>query len=867
MKIKNNKVIYKLSKKMLKSENKRNRIAIMAIVLTTLLFTSIFTIIFSLNETYQTYTFRQIGGYSHGSFKKINKEQKNILTQNHRIKKYGIRSFLGSIQDGKFSKKPAEIHYMDHNVAKWGYIKLVEGRLPEKENEVAMDISALKKLGVQAKVGEKIKLKFHVDENGQIGERKSEEFILSGYWEEDDLLKVHLIAISEKYLKHIEEQQVSKGLAPFTMEMEVMLNSSFDITEQMNRILMEQGFESGEISIGINWGYTTAQFSNILDEGIVIFIVFLLVIVILVGYLIINNVFQISVSSDIRLYGLLKTIGVTPKQLRKIVIKQAIILCMFGIPIGIVLGYMLGNIVTPFIIKKMNSDIGYLEMSYSYFIFVLSVIFSMSTVFIACIKPAKYASKISPIDATKYVDYDVKKKSYRKTKSAKILSMSIANISRNKKKTTLVIASITLSFVMLNVLGTFVGGFDMDKYLEKTLSADFIISNPEYFQYKGGNIPEKDIEFIKANINATKYGAAYISNSCYDRIWITEEQWNDYSKDWKEDKKEGAITFQDKNNGYVTCGINIEAMDEGIFHKLNVVKGEFDYKDMDGIALVLSQDDFGNISVPDGYPKIGEKIKIDYIGKVRAIDTRTGKDADDNIPKNYLKYEIEKGNSVEYIVKAYVTVPYSLGLRYFDERLQAILPFSTLSRDNSFGARAVFYAFDTDNMQDEKMAEKFLNKLSKQKEHIMYESKETVRTEFNNFKTMFTVIGGLLCLIIGLVGMLNYTNMLMTSFFLRKREFALIQAIGMTGKQLKKMLIYEGSFYIFVSFAVSIVLSSIIFYPLNRLLEKMFWFYQGHFTLMPIVLLIPILIIIGFCVPYFMFKKIKNDSIIDRIRE
>lgn len=867
MKIQNNKAISKLSKKTLKAEKTRNIVAIIAISLTTLLFASIFTIAFSLNESYQTYTFRQIGGYAHGSFKKINTEQKNLIVKNKNVKDYGMRSVVGFLQDGEFNKTPAEVLYMDKNVAKWSYIKFVEGNLPEKENEVAMDSSALQKLGIQAKAGEKVKLKFNINENDQIGESETKEFILSGYWENDDLLKNHLVAISEKYFKALENKQISQGHSPFMMDMQVMLTSSLGIEKQMDSILTAQGLESGNIAIGVNWGYTGSQISKSLDFGTMTAMTLILAIVILVGYLIINNVFQISVSNDIRLYGLLKTIGVTAKQLRKIVIKQAIYLCMFGVPVGILIGYALGNVLTPFIIKQMNIEVGSPERSYSYLIFIFSAAFSIITVLAACMKPAKYASKISPIDATKYIDCNSNKKSRKKTKGAKVFHMAIANVGGNKKKSALVIASIALSLVILNTLSAFVSGFSLDKYLEKKSSADFIISSPDYFNYKGGNITDEDIETIKEDTKASQYGAAYVSNSQYDRIWILDEQWNAYSEKWKEDEKRNAMFYQDKKNGYSTCGISIEALDEVLFNKLNIVKGEFDYRDLNGIALVLPQDEYGNISIPDGYPEVGEKIKIDYIKKYKPIDTRTGEQADETTPGNFLKYQPVKFTSSEYVVKAYVTVPYSIGLRYSDKRFKAILPYSTFTKDNASGSSAILYAFDTATTEDEERAEMFLGKLSQQNEQIMYESKTKLRTEFNNFKRMFTVIGGLLCLIIGFVGLLNYVNTLMTSFFARKREFAIIQAIGMTGKQLKKMFIYEGCFYVVISSITAITLSGILYRPINLVLEKVFWFYKGDFTLMPILSITPLLIIVGLVIPYLMFKKISRYSIVERIRE
>ena len=79
MHVSNHKCIRRLSFRALKAAKKRNIIAIIAIALTTLLFTSLFTVMMSVNASYETYTFRQIGGYSHGTFKDVTDEQIKAL--------------------------------------------------------------------------------------------------------------------------------------------------------------------------------------------------------------------------------------------------------------------------------------------------------------------------------------------------------------------------------------------------------------------------------------------------------------------------------------------------------------------------------------------------------------------------------------------------------------------------------------------------------------------------------------------------------------------------------------------------------------------------------------------------------------------
>ena len=109
MNLKNRKCIRKLSLKSLYANRRRNLIAIFAIALTTLLFTSMFTIVLSLNASYETYQFRQVGGYAHGTFKDVSPEQAERIAAHPKVKAAGARKVIGITVDGVFSKTPAEI--------------------------------------------------------------------------------------------------------------------------------------------------------------------------------------------------------------------------------------------------------------------------------------------------------------------------------------------------------------------------------------------------------------------------------------------------------------------------------------------------------------------------------------------------------------------------------------------------------------------------------------------------------------------------------------------------------------------------------------------------------------------------------------
>ena len=114
-----------------------------------------------------------------------------------------------------------------------------------------------------------------------------------------------------------------------------------------------------------------------------------------------------------------------------------------------------------------------------------------------------------------------------------------------------------------------------------------------------------------------------------------------------------------------------------------------------------------------------------------------------------------------------------------------MVPDTNGNNDSQHESIPMFYLFDTPDDLAEAFAEDYLAELTANDlSELMYESKATLRAEFEGFQNMFLLLGGLLCVIIGLVGVLNFFNAIMTGILSRKREFAVLQAVGMTNKQL-----------------------------------------------------------------------------------
>ena len=117
------------------------------------------------------------------------------------------------------------------------------------------------------------------------------------------------------------------------------------------------------------------------------------------------------------------------------------------------------------------------------------------------------------------------------------------------------------------------------------------------------------------------------------------------------------------------------------------------------------------------------------------------------------------------------------------------------------------------------------------------------------------------------MGLLNFFNAMMTSILSRRREFAVLQAVGQTRRQLKAMLVWEGLLYTLGSGLFSSLLSDAINPLAGRLLEHAYWFYRYHYTIAPVLLLVPAFVLLGYAIPALMYRQTARQSVVERLRE
>lgn len=882
MKVANRGCIRRLSARSLKAAKTRNCIAVTAIALTTLLFMSLFTIAGTIVNSYQQETFRQVGGDFHGTFKDVTEEQIAELSADPRIVSFGNRLMLGMPTDPPFNKAHTEVSYMDENCIKSYFCTPEAGHIPtEGTNEIITDTRVLQLLGVEPEIGAKITLPYYIgDANKQL---VTGEFTLAGWWEYDPAGVASMVVTTKSYADSVLADYEREGDNDMTgrWDMNIFLKSSARIEDEMLEILADHGYQNDDqqadnyIKKGVNWAYVGAQFAGNADPMTIAAIAALLLLIIFTGYLIIYNIFRISVASDIRFYGLLKTIGTTGKQLRRMIRQQALALSVVGVPIGLVLGYTIGSVLAPIVMENLSYKVAHTTTNP--LLFIGAALFSLITIMISCRKPGRIAGKVSPIEAVRYTEGDggkAKKNLKRGAGGAKVHRMALANLGRSKGKTVLVVISLALAVVLMQLTYTFANGFDMDKYLRTWVVTDFVFGDATYFQsgVNTGLFTEEDVGPVPEQPGIEDSGRVYASFAANE--FVTEDWARQRGSRWyDEETLQRWLAGQPRLGDRVMDDVDLYGMEDFALDQLTVLDGDLaPLKDPEqkAIAAVYFTDDYENAEWGSNWAKVGDTVTLRHIDEWEYRDAETG----EVLALEELDGVIASGGNVqstpkvyqdvEYTVTALVTIRNSMSFRFYGSD-QFVLGAERFKQDT--GADSILnLLINTDDAHEAAM-EEFLKNYTENIDPMMdYESKQSYTDEFESFRGMFLTLGGALSFIIGLVGVLNFLNAVLTSILTRRREFAVLQAIGMTGGQLKKMLVCEGLLYAGLAIAASFVLS-IAFGPLlGEVMGSMFWFFTYRATLLPIFCLLPVFAALGVLIPLATYRPIAKQSIVERIR-
>ena len=220
----------------------------------------------------------------------------------------------------------------------------------------------------------------------------------------------------------------------------------------------------------------------------------------------------------------------------------------------------------------------------------------------------------------------------------------------------------------------------------------------------------------------------------------------------------------------------------------------------------------------------------------------------------------------EYEVMAVVSIPYSMNSHmYTVNGMDLVLPLKEFEGNPFVKCFAVSYQVEAEDQ------EAFENSLKSYTEtpgtSMGYLSKNNIRSEFDGMVRVIGTIGITLAAVIAWIGILNFVNAVITGIIARKREFAMLQSIGMTNRQLQKMLIIEGICYVGIAGLLSLILGSLLAWRILSAFNNIIMFFEYRFQILPFLIMIPILLFVAVIGPLAAYHRIQRKSIVERLRE
>ena len=821
--MKKNSLMKTLTNRVFRQNKGRNFVAVFAILLTTLMFTTLFVLAQSISENMVVMNFRQSGYDAQASFKQITEEEVKKIKNHEEVKEVGESLVLGLAENEKLAGRQVEIRWADELYASHSFAAPVTGHMPEKENEVAVGVEVLDRLGIPHKLGEKVTLQWRKDL--QSFEVTESTFTLCGFWDDNMSSYASYAWVSKEFAQEmIKGVENPKDQILGTRMAQVHLKSTKNIEDTMNRILGDTGLEN--LEYGVNLAYSPEMGVQAVQESLPMYASMLLVFV--AGYLIIYNIFQISVSADIQFYGKLKTLGTTKKQIKKLIYGQANRLCLIGIPLGLLLGWLLGKKLVPALISWAE---GTAVVSVNPLIFLGSAVFAWLTVMISCLRPARIAGKISPVEALRYCDAETrtKKKKKKRPQTVTVAQMAWANLWRNKKRTVTVLLSLTLALVLLSAFYAKNAAFDMNIYdpLESTVD--------EALLEKLRKLPGKTGEgrAYSREISMTLSDNAVKNMKNYYTAEVLQE-WASYDKAGAEGCEQAMETKEVRAEIWGIEGIPLESQTKESY----LLNGTFD-KDKFATGKYILAEGPGTEEKGVTMPtySVGEKVEIQ--GETFEVMAVTAPLV------SVTEGASEKGNKNGYSMKFLLPADVFSGL----------WPDSTV--------RKFYVNVDTEKvLEAEEQVQAYLRETGNSSNLT---SKNTIAQQYEKETRSSAVMGNAISIIIAIVGILNFINSMVTSVVSRRKEFAMIQSVGMGKKQLRKMLVLEGLYYAGLTLTASYLFSSLVVGIVIRGMT------QGgmtsfHFTLFPLVICTPLLVAFAVAVPYFCFRNLEKQSLVERLR-
>lgn len=812
-----------LTLKYIKKNKKRTIVTIIGIILASVLISAIGTIGESFIKFNRDTFIEDYGDYD-GVFNGIKGNQLDGLEKSVYVEKSVVEKDIGYVQINKEEKEYLKLKAFSHNPKIILPYKIKKGEFPKNSKEIAICTEVLNKIGEGLDIGSTIELQLE-NNNGVI---KKDTFQISAIIDKiSDINKGKLEYYGVTYLDNLDCNGYYNVY--LTLKDKKDIKNQFEkIAEDNNikKITMDDGKDKFPIQYNEKILATYGQSSNNkINKMIWGFVSFIGILVLITTIVTVYNSLNISILERKKAFSIMASIGATKGQIRKLVFREAMIMSVIAIPIGILCGTvapkLLFKIISVFFVNSSINQIN-LQCVITLKVIIISFLVVFLTVLISAFVPANRASKITPIEGIKETG------TYKtsKIKSGKLIKkifgvegqLAYKNLKRNKRKYRTTLVSLIFSIVLFI---SFNGSFDLVSKSFKTLFGeggfDFAVS----YNKNTKNETLKNIDNISSikelsNLN-TIFGNINFKNEDFSESLkkkvdveklkslrgslVATENIEEY-KNFNEDQalKENGVIFI--NNGVIMESSSVEELEP------------YNFKVGDYITININDE-----PVKLKILKISKEMPLG-VNNLGIIPTFiTSKNTYNNIINNLEK----QGKNPLKVSTIFIK---STDLDHTKKQLENI------------------------KTQDDSI------EISDLKE----EMKSYKQTE-NSIKVFF--LGFII--VVTLIGVSNIVNTMQTNIALRKREFAIIQAIGVTPKGLNKMLYFESIFYGIMSLIIGVPLGILFCYLLYKCISINIVF-SFILPIKTIIICSIAIFIIVFLSAYFPIRKLKKENIIENIK-
>lgn len=800
----------------------RNILIGIAIILTTLLLFVIPSIgkdmvevnFAVINKIYPTW---------HALYRNVDESTVMKLAAHHDVKTYGLRSDAGymNLEDATVS-----MMYMDRTGMELYKVKLKEGQLPQKENDIVVSKGILEALGQNGKIGDTITVPYQILKDDGLDYTKEKDFRICGFLADNESSKEqkqYTSLVSEAFLKA--EIPVEQVKYRFLLQVNGQKgNTTADYTETIQNIARQFGISEDDMNI--NKEYLAA---NYVDPATIPVIVGIMLIVVLAGIITIYSVYYVSMNQRVREFGKLKAIGATKRQLRQIVLREGMGVALFAIPIGLLIGTVAVKVVLlQFVEHAKDSNVLITEaykvvakgevQLYYWWIYLLAIAVTLCTVYLSLMKPMRMAAKVSEIEAMRYQGGSKRQKSSRKGyQFLNIGRLTKRNLAENKKKSTITIVSMAVTGIFVMMVATVLSCANPMESAKSSIVGQYEISpivesgNKEHPEYEWAEVQKNNplneglkqqIEELDGVERVDVFTALKVSGGPFEEKIGTEfinGVPEEYAEELKKGITEGNVTYEELKSGDKVI------LDRALLHW---------YPDI----------------------KVGDKLKLNI------------HDGDNTFQK-----EIEVAAIGEY----------GTGLTNYNCLIMAKEGAEKLTINNS----SSYFQVIADKDYDEAL-EASLQAIVDGSGRLQM---RTWKNEYDTWENAIQMTRGAcyaFIIILAAISIMNLINTMINSVHVRKKELGMMQAIGMSDRQLMKMLQLEGIFYTVGTLIISIGVGSLAGYPLFLYAKRtgMFDISTYHYPVTAAIIIILTLFVIQMLLAIFIAKSVRKDSLIERIR-